>query len=260
MTSFIKLSTNPCCRIDLEYVNSSGENSLFIAAQKKHYECASRLIEAGIDINHLDTKGNTALYSCNHKEMVFGHSEVVLTIDVRMSSILLNSGINSNSRNDKGETVLLYYLNSGEISNIIQFITSLSNFGFDFNLQYNDGCTCLMRAAVRGDIKIAKELILAGADPTISNGTNTAFDYAVGHGRLNVIEYLRPEKNRESGNYIESKFKSMQDIVKNLSDRVASLELENKKLSIKLDCIYYKPGNKGYYETEENYKENLKEL
>ena len=73
--------------------------------------------------------------------------------------------------------------------------------GANIDCQTNDGFTPLHRAAFYGHERLARFLVLAGADQSIKDSDGqTAFDVAVTEGRTEIAQVLRPRFDDDGRN------------------------------------------------------------
>jgi cytohesin len=133
-----------------------GENRpLVLAAHYGHLGVARLLIERGVNVNATGDNGNTALHDAADQ----GHAEVV--------ALLLREGAHANSRSDEGVTPLMWACNSGHLGAVKVFVQHMEGQGLDDG--DNHGWTALHYASFMGREEVVRFLLLAGADPTVTN-------------------------------------------------------------------------------------------
>jgi ankyrin repeat protein len=157
---------------DLDLGDPDGASALTIAIINANYDLAVQLVEAGADVNVVDTvAGMGPLYAAvDMHRLAIGHGRPnprpVGTLDaVDLVQLLLEHGADANARLTKA-------------------IMQRHHTGGDGAL--GEGATPFMRAAKSGDVEIMKVLLAARADPalTLPNGT-TALMLAAGRGWRN---------------------------------------------------------------------------
>ncbi len=160
---------------DVNALNLQGEGVLATAFQNGHYGLIRRIIEAGADVN----AGNllhTALDS--HQFLV--------------AAVLIEAGADLTALNEAGETAFLSAFNKKEF----YLLRLLSSKGADPDARNKDGYTPLMTAVTEHFPQNQIETLLAcGADPyleqTDNNGqTTTALKFAIQNCSENVVQLL----------------------------------------------------------------------
>lgn len=143
---------------------------LHYAAQNGHVDCVNILIKAGANIEAQDYSGATPLFlaaNCFHPGSVM-------------------------STNEDGDHL---FLNAKD--DHLDCVNALIKAGANVNAQDKHGYTALSRyVSSELDIRTAKALLEAGADPTIKNKNNsTAIDSARGKKMRELLkQYVKPKK------------------------------------------------------------------
>jgi ankyrin repeat protein len=159
-------------RADLDLVDPDGATALVIAILNANYELARQLLEAGADPNVVDNDaGMGALYATvDMHRLAIGHGRPNPRPRGRFGAedlvaLLLAHGAAPNARLKKPLMQRQHTFGDGSLG---------------------EGATPLMRAAKSGDVAIMKQLLAAGADPSLMlpNGT-TAVMFAAGLGWRN---------------------------------------------------------------------------
>jgi hypothetical protein len=101
---------------------------------------------------------------------------------------LLDSGVNVNEKNERGDTALLWAVNRQSID----LATLLLERGADPNVQESHGVTPLMLAANMGQMPMVSLLLDHKANPNLQNQANeTALGFAAARGDLEMVQLLR---------------------------------------------------------------------
>jgi ankyrin repeat protein len=153
----------------LEGENDDGDRPLVLAAEHGHLRVASLLIERGANINaHTGWMNRTALHCAAQR----GHEDVV--------AFLLSKGAHTNVRSYNGVTPLLRACDYGHLCVVKMLVQCMGAQGLDD--EDSDGWTALHYAAYSVHEGMVRCLLLAGADPTITdNGGRTPRDAAEGN-------------------------------------------------------------------------------
>ena len=130
-----------------------GMSVLMMAAWMGKLECGRILIEAGGDVNHVDSMGHpTLLWAVR-----FAHSEFV--------SVLIEAGADVNHVDSMGHTALMWAVRFAHS----EFVPVLIEAGADINLSDKDENTALILAARLGIMKSVRLLTEAGANVNTAN-------------------------------------------------------------------------------------------
>ena len=164
---------------DLEAADENGWTPLMAAAAKKQAGCVRLLLDAGADVHKMDWKDgqSSLLYSLKDREIL---------------DTLIKAGLDINSRDDAGNTVLMQtlelkpYTISGAGSAMM-----LIEAGADVNAVNNFGRTALMKLVCSGleNKEIIPVLIAAGADINTKDCIGrTALHYAAVSNHNNTLD------------------------------------------------------------------------
>jgi ankyrin repeat protein len=140
----------------LERVDQHGDRPLIGAARHGQLGVARLLIERGANINATGHGGSTAL----HNAAPQGREEVL--------ALLLDKGADANSRDDDGMTPLMWACDNDDLGVVKMLVQHLGDQGLDERDNLS-GWTALHRAADAGYNQLVRFLLLAGADPTITD-------------------------------------------------------------------------------------------
>jgi ankyrin repeat protein len=139
----------------LESEDDDGYRPLAVAALSGQLGMSTLLIERGANLSATGDEGNTAL----HYAAVRGHEEVV--------ALLLDKGAHANTRNQYTMTPLMRVCIYGRLGVVKMLVQHLEGEGLDERSDL--GWTALHYAACGGHHEVVRCLVLAGADPTITN-------------------------------------------------------------------------------------------
>lgn len=154
---------------DLEAADENGWTPLMAAANTTHTECVRLLLNAGADVHKMDWKD--------------GQSSLLYSLkDRKILNMLIEAGLDINSKDSSGNTVLMQtlelrpYTTSG-----VESALMLIEAGVDVNAANNHGVTALMKLVCSGlmNKEVIPVIIAAGADVNAKNNEGmTALHYA----------------------------------------------------------------------------------
>ncbi len=165
---------------------------LCIAADNESYEMVVLLVESGADVNAVDNDNFSALmYASMHGNIDITAFLIRNNADLNIKSYAGNSAIllaakNLNNSNLKDEENPYYQ--------VIRCFGESEKY-IDYNIQNNEGWTCLMYASKYGNVPLVKYLLLKGAEPNAylyqpDNEGNTALRMAKYYGYTEITELL----------------------------------------------------------------------
>jgi ankyrin repeat protein len=128
---------------------------LVLAAEHGHLGLVTHLIERGANINATGAWGNTALHLAADR----GHEEV--------AALLLDRGAHANSRDRQGMTPLVLACINHRLGVVKMLVQHTQGQGLDDGDEY--GLTGLHYASYEGHEEVVRFLLLARADPTITD-------------------------------------------------------------------------------------------
>jgi ankyrin repeat protein len=140
----------------VERVDYDGSRPLVLAAWRGRLGVVTLLIERGANINATGAWGCTALHTAAEQ----GNEEVV--------ALLLDKGAQANSRDQRGRTPLMPACCWGHLGLVKMLVQHIGHPGLD-EKELLDGWTALHYAARDGRVEVVRCLLLAGADPTITD-------------------------------------------------------------------------------------------
>jgi serine/threonine-protein phosphatase 6 regulatory ankyrin repeat subunit B len=138
----------------LERGDDRGDRPLTVAALSRQLRVTRLLIERGANIHARGIWGNTAL----HHAARWGYEEVL--------ALLLREGAHACSRDDDGTTPLMGACRNGHLGVVKMLVQHMGGRGL--NDRNDRGWTALHFAAEFGHDEVVRFLLLAGADPTIT--------------------------------------------------------------------------------------------
>ena len=160
--------------LDVNFVDSSGNSLLMLAAREGSPKSAAVLINAGAKLYLRNAYGDDALLLATFA----GHEAIV--------DMLLAKGA-SLGANRSGWTPLHYAAYTGHARLVKKFLA----LGSPVNAATQSGLTPLMVAAMNGHLELVKILLQQGADPTLRDQNNmSASDYALAHKNTDIAELL----------------------------------------------------------------------
>jgi ankyrin repeat protein len=152
---------NHGANVDLK--NNEGKSPITIAIEKDNLAVVKGLLEMGkVDINQRDIDGRSLLQNI----VVFGNH--------KMAKLFINKGADLNNTDHHERNVLFDALAYGDRT-FLNYLLSLEQI--DLNHKDAIGNTILQSPEVEKNNEIAKDLIIAGTDPTIlpGNGDESFF-------------------------------------------------------------------------------------
>ena len=135
------------------------------------------LIEQGVDVNHCDKNGFTAV----HIAAMQGNLDVV--------KLLKESGANIHVENNEGSySVMLAAIGTGDCNTVRWLIEQ----GVDVNHCDKNGFTAVLNAAQQGNLDVLKLLKESGANIHVQNemGDNSIMSASIGTGDCNTVRWL----------------------------------------------------------------------
>ena len=172
---------------DVNATDMNSTTALMLACQEGNMEVINVLLNAGADINIVDTKGLTWIH---HAVVRGGNKETLQAI--------INYGANVNATNKENMTALMYACSRGNVETINVLLNAGANpviadtkgftcihyavygdcdkdtlqaliyHGSDVNATIKDNMTALMQECQKGNVHVIEMLLKVGADPNIA--------------------------------------------------------------------------------------------
>lgn len=196
--------------VDVDAQRSDGKTLLILAAKESDVILVRRLIAAGADVDATTDNGGTALMFAairgdvaTQGALIDAGADVnaiggfdwtalmVATVKGHLAAArqLLESGADPNLRDIYGWTPLMRAVYEGRYQ-VAQAL--LEHPGIQVDLRNDNGATALYLAAVRGDVRLARALLLAGADPHMADRKGRTPEHvARAGGHEDVAKLLR---------------------------------------------------------------------
>jgi len=115
--------------------NSNETTALHVASLAGHWHIVQVLIQAGANVNHVESDGTTAL-----------HAAFIYSLNVQVVQELLKAGCQVDVKGFGGQTPLLWLLQRPrDIPQQVEICCLLLEAGCNVNIQANDGSTALLR-------------------------------------------------------------------------------------------------------------------
>ena len=170
---------------DVNHVNSKGNTALMRASRNGHVTIVEMLLAARANVNTVNNNGQTALMPASAK----GHADVVAAL------LAANPPADANMANKIGVTALMIASDEGHAD----VVSALLAKGAKVNMAANDGYTALMYASYEGHIAIVAALLAADANVNQKDTFGvTALEIASAKGHTEIVEMLRATGVRSS--------------------------------------------------------------
>ena len=158
-----------------------GSNSIMSAATGTgDYDTVRWLIEKGVDVNHCDKNGLTAVLNAAQQ----GHLDVLKLLKERGANIHVQSEMGSNS-------IMSAAIGTGDCDTVRWLIEK----GVDVNHCDKNGLTAVLNAAQQGNLDVLKLLKERGANIHVQSemGSNSIMSASVGTGDCDTVRWLIEE-------------------------------------------------------------------
>jgi len=181
-------------KININYLDDNGNSYLMKCIKVGKFKAAIWLIENGIDVtlenDENETAFNYAINRNNHEilNMILENHEIdvnskdnenrtllqnaVVQGNNGVAKILIKYNADLNNVDMNGRNVVYDALSYGD-ENFIKYLSTLE--GIDLDIIDEKGDTVMLHPQVIKDDDIAKDMLKAGADPTIKNKTGNSF-------------------------------------------------------------------------------------
>ena len=195
--------------LDINAIDSEGYTPLMLAALNNRTEAVSQLLDSGADLTLKNKTGETAWKMACYGDAVSALLAILKRIEdpeyfraavgeilftatmsdsVKIIQMLLDGGTDPNTRNQDGETPLMW----ATYGNALRTARLLLDNGADANLEDPFGGTALTRVASSNFIELTTLLIKAGADlnKRETKTGRTALTWAVATNRKEITALL----------------------------------------------------------------------
>lgn len=185
---------------DINTKTADGFTPVIIAAFKNHFEILDILVEKGAELNHVTTRGNTALSLALHN-MPYGDAQKCLD---RLLEAGADPGRDASLELAAGKGLTSYvarFIAAGAdvdrgiplipaaIGGHTDILRSLIAANADVNAQRANGETALSYAVMNGHADCAKLLVAAGANIHVKNDENETILHRAVHGGKNFQNF-----------------------------------------------------------------------
>lgn len=261
------------CLVDNETIDLRGEDiavgatALFLAVERNHAAVVQYLLDAGVDVDSKDSKGQSSLHratrresedlmrlllrngaqvDCKNDEGRTPWSANLRSLNRRLLDLLVETGANPNTKGHQGVSELYDGATNGEI----ELVTLMLESGTDPSIKTQFLWAPLHWAAYYGHIECVKLLISYGAElSSVSDQDATPLDLALRADQSAIADVLARAGAKESRDVhapdspIPSNEKAAVD------DWDASLPQQNNDsvLQIKLSLAFDKPLQQGLH-------------
>ena len=118
--------------------------------------------------------------------------ECVFARDAARVQQFIDEGVNINSKNPTGNTLLIFVADQGDASMAAILLNAQSNL--DLDIQNADGVTALMVASRRGKLDTVNLLLEAGADFTLEDGNGYTASYHAIRTLIDNFPHQHPDE------------------------------------------------------------------
>lgn len=163
---------------DINQVNSDGATALSLAAQNGYQDVVTYLLENGANYQHKDNKGwNALMYAASE-----GHNDLI--------TVLVQAGLNVNEASNYGLTPL-HIATANGYSETSKYLIEL---GANIYALDSDGWSTLMYASQSGDLELVQYLVSQNVNINQQDngeyGGMTPLTLAIDSGNIEIAEFL----------------------------------------------------------------------
>lgn len=162
--------------IDLKGSNRDvGTMALFLSVERKHSRMVQSLLDAGVDVDSKDSRGQTSLHRATRRE------------NETLMRLLLKYGAEVDCMNDDGRTAWSANVRSRNES----LLAVLLEAGANPNTRGHQGVSELYDAATNGETEVVRFMLQSGTDPSIKTQFGWApLHWAAYYGHVECVKLL----------------------------------------------------------------------
>jgi len=211
---------------------SDGRTIIFDLVEEDNLELVKLIVNAGIDLNHMDNDENTPLSFLVDRGLdIKNKKEKDLFLEKLV--FLLKFRVDVNTVDSEGKTVF----HKAVLANDIEVVEKLLTKKVDLNIRDKQGRTALHHTQWKGNYKIARLLIASGADINLADYAGfTILNYAaiLGHAKLvlvlilsGVLMYNHSKKSKSVAKFFKERENNLDNLLNaNITDEKMRRALE----------------------------------
>lgn len=220
---------------DVNYKKADGKNLVFDLVEYGAFDILDILVEYGIDVNCVDSEGNTPLMRLIDKGLQIQEASLKAVFIKKLQSFLKYK-VSLDIQDKEGKTVI----HKAVIADDTLVVEKLMIKKANLNIKDNHGRTALHHTQWKGNYQIARWLIAAGADMNMPDNSGfNILNYAaiLGHTRLvitlissGVLMYNNNPKNKKIAQFFKSKEKMLDKLL--LGEGISDPKMQNALVEV----------------------------